>query len=868
MTTGQFGFASLWIGLIASLTAVGLYTAAWFVPNLDRRLRLAARSVYGLSVAGTLAGFGALGWIVYNRQYQYDYAFQHTGNDVTNLWYRLSATWSGQEGSFLLWASWTAAIGVMVLVKAGKYETRVMPFYISVLAFLCGILIKQSPFQRFLAVHSDWPGIPVEGNGLTPSLQNYWMTIHPPTIFFGFASLAVPFAYAMGALVYKDYKGWTSRVFPYALLSCATLGLGLFMGGYWAYETQGWHGFWAWDPVENASFFPWLAVTALVHGLVVQKDRGGMARTNTFLGILCFWLFLLGTFLTRSGALASKMADGQLLSVHAFDNISKSGLFLMTTMLTVYGIGGLILWLFRLPSMPTRPTTGESLLSRDFAFFMAILLMMLACAVITLGSTTPLFLSWLHRAPHATQPSFYNKVMMPLTLVAALFMGSVPWLAWRKTDPEKFLKKLIVPWFGMLIFGFALLFWVIGAEKGLQESLDPQVLRDTLHDWINPQVQRICVIALASLGFFVALSNAALVYQVFRKKPINAGGWIAHVGMGVLFIGVILSNTYERTELVTMEEGNGPVSVFKANHNDPNSGYQLSFEGMTGTPIDGRPIDPEYDRHNVVKLRVTPPGANASAGAAQTYVIQPRWFVPRPSVPLEAQGKLEPMIWPSIYKYLGHDLYVGLADSPSYNVRVLTLRPGQHQQVGTYDVFYLNAVTEPLNYMAAQVYIKTAEGQVIAARPGQKWLRDDQHHLVHGDEGQPLIYKVDEEVRELKDDQGRPGAVILESLTPGTQEAKIALSLPGMPGMWRIPLSVTYKPWVNLVWLGVLITVFGTLLAMVRRMREARRAEVEKIVPIELPEREEPGLPAFTPQREPALARSLKIPKTSRKPSH
>ena len=232
---------------------------------------------------------------------------------------------------------------------------------------------------------------------------------------------------------------------PYALLTCMTLGVGLFMGGYWAYETQGWHGFWAWDPVENASFFPWLAITALIHGLVVQKDRGGMARTTTFLGLLGFWLFLLGTFLTRSGALAGNGPDGQMLSIHAFDNIKKGGLVLMVAMLAVYGGVGLALWLWRLRSIPTRKTTGDSLLSRDFAFFLAVILMVIACAVVTFGTTWPLLLSWTHHAPSALKPTFYNRIMLPLSVVAALLMGVVPWLAYRKTNSEAFLKKMLVP---------------------------------------------------------------------------------------------------------------------------------------------------------------------------------------------------------------------------------------------------------------------------------------------------------------------------------------------------------------------------------------------------------------------------------------
>jgi len=816
MAPGTFGAIAVWTGLIGSILTIVAYVAILCSPDSERRMRLIARGLYALSAAGVLTAFSTLVWIVYNRQYQYAYAFEHTGNDVTNLWYRCAATWSGQEGSFLLWAVWTSIIGFMVIARAGKYESRVMPFFVSVLAFLTAILIKQTPFLHFLTVHRDWPSVPTDGTGLTPSLQNYWMTIHPPTIFFGFASLAVPYSYSIAALIWKDYKDWTTRVMPYTLLSCATLGLGLFMGGYWAYETQGWHGFWGWDPVENASFFPWLAITALVHGLVVQKSRGGMARTNTFLGILAFWLFLVGTFLTRSGALASKAADGQLLSVHAFDNISKSGLFWMQTMLAAYGIAGLVLWIARLRSMPTRKTTGDTLLSRDFAFFLAMLLMLIACAVVTLGSTTPLFLSWTHQPPSQPQATFYNKVLLPLTMIAALAMGCVPWLAWRRTDPEKFLRKLMIPWFVMLAFGFGMLFWVQNAERGMAASVDPQTLSDTMHHWISPGIQRICVVMLTSLGFLAALSNAILAFRVFRTKPLAAGGWLSHVGIGILIIGVVVSNTYEQTQLLTLDESEGPQTVF---------GYKFSFEGMTGTPKAGRPLNPEYDLANTVKLRLTPPGADnaPSDGGPRTFLMEPRYFVPKPSIPAEAEDKIEPMIWPSIQKYVGHDLYVGIASAPEPYMHVLTLNPGEHKQVGPYDIFYLEGEVKPMDYFAAHLYIKTEDGKVFTAQPGIMFLRDAQGRPVRGEMGQPLMYKVDETIPELKDEQGIPGGIILDNMVPGSRQVKLAVSLPGIATMWHVPLAVTYKPGVNLVWTGVLIAVSGALLAMMRRMREARR---------------------------------------------
>ena len=816
MISGHLGVALLWIGLIATFLTIGGYGLALARPQCRKTL-WTARLFYSLTALCVLGTFGTLAYLVYSRQYQYLYPWEHTSNDLHG-WFRLAATWAGQEGSFLLWGAWTAIIGFLVFTKAAKYEARVMPFFVSILGFLCAILIKQTPFGMIpipsvadLAANPSWHYPPLDGQGLNPSLVNYWMTIHPPTIFFGFASLAVPFCYAIAALIWKDYERWTPRVMPYALLSCATLGLGLFMGGYWAYETQGWHGFWAWDPVENASFFPWLAITALVHGSVVQKDRGGMARTNTFLGILAFWLFLLGTFLTRSGALASKGADGQLLSVHAFDDIGKSALWLMASMLIIYGTGGLLLWLFRLRQMPRRQTTGETLVSRDFAFFLAVLLMLIACAIVTLGATWPLTLSLLHKTPDAPKAAFYNKTILPVALLAALVMGCVPWLAWRKTDPEKFLKKLLIPWFAMIGFGFFLLFWVLGAERAAQmlSGQDTVVLKETMHAWISPSVQRIAVVALASLGFFAALSNAMLAYRVFRAKPLSAGGWLAHVGIGVLMIGIIVSNTYERTERVALVEGDVAKEVF---------GYKFAFEKMTGKPMEQRPVNPDYDKNNAVQLAVTSGNEDANR-----FSIAPRWFVYNMNTS-PTEDKFQRMYWPSIEKYAGHDLYVSLANDPIYewpsddptgNQQGIILKPKEKRKLGPYVLGYYNSQVDVGKDFFVQLALLTPDSKVLQPHPG----------LVI-QEGQ--MTPVDITIPELRDARGNPGVIYLDRLTPGTREAVLRVSLPEYAGRWIVPLEITYKPWINLVWLGVIIAVSGIVLAMIRRTREMP-ADVEPV---------------------------------------
>ena len=809
-TTAFSGAATLWVTLFAALFCIIGYVLA--LRNPDNRLyKNVGRAGYTLAGLSMIAAFGLMCFHIYERHYIYKYVFEHTGNELEG-WYRLAATWSGQEGSFGLWAVLTAVIGFLVLRNAGRYEARIMPFYVSILAFLSAILIKQSPFLLIppptAKMLAETPGIIFpfpEGLGLNPSLANYWMTIHPPTIFFGFASLGVLFVYSVAALIWKDYDGWSSRVMPYAALSCATLGGGLMMGGYWAYETQGWHGFWAWDPVENASFFPWLAVTALMHGLVVQKNRGGMARTNTFLGILSFTLFLIGTFLTRSGALSSKDASGVLLSVHAFANMESTALRFLVAMLAFYGGGGLILWFVRLRSMPVKKTTGETVVSRDFAMYMSVMLMLIGCAIITLGTTTPLWKSWLHQAPSQPQAAFYNKVMIPLSLLTALFMGFAPWVAWRNTSRETFLKKLTIPWYAMIAFGFFMVMWVMSAQVGMEKIHDvaDESAVSTLASWNNSRVlQRLTVVTLASLGFFAALSNAMLAYRVFRAKPLSAGGWLAHVGIGLLIIGAVVSNTYERTQRVTLSQGDGGKEVF---------GYKIAFEGMTGKVLPERPLNPDYDYNNSIRLRITPPeGESGSADGSKTFLIEPRWFVHNMKR-AESEEKLERMIWPSIVKYFGHDFYVGVAGNPELKIPSFTLPVGGSRAVGDYVVTYEGSVGEPGKFMGAKVIIANKDGSQIRKAPLQVFSQDGSMH------------NMDNAIPELPDENGNPSAVYLGKLDPATKSAELQVSLPGTAATWEIPLSVTYKPWVNLVWIGVVISVLGIFIAMIRRIIEARK---------------------------------------------
>jgi len=779
-------------------------------------------------------------WLCVRHQFQYKYVFEYVSRDL-GFPFVYAATWAGQEGSFLLWAFWTAVIGGLVVWKAGKWEARVMPFYISSLAILFAILAWLSPYHLIprgtgpndYPLDLPWP--PQDGQGLNPSLQNYWMAVHPPTIFFGFVSLSIPFCYALASMIWREYDTWAPRVMPWALMAVATLGLGLFMGGYWAYETQGWHGFWAWDPVENASLFPWLASLGLLHGLVVQKSRGGMGRTNLFLAIFAWLLFLYGTFLTRSGALVN-------FSVHAFGMLANSALSLLWVMIALHGLTGLVLLVLRWKSIPGRPIS-DRLLSRDTAMVLAITIMMAASIVVLIGTSWPLISQWslLKKLPYLSslyaengmrvEPPFYNKVGSWLLIPALLLMGMVPFLAWGKTNLDKFLTRLLAPWF-LALAGGALLVWFVLHEVSIGFQAD---------------TPRMLVVAIGTLGLFVAISNLMLAVKLLRVKAVTMGGWLAHVGIGLLFLGTIITNVYEKTEPYVLIEGAPPVKT--------PFGYSLQFAGWTHDGKSPEEIREDWWKFDHgVKIRVarlvSEKGAARAEGMSPT--MDPHQGLPLPEghPPIDMLKVLQQkegesfiavapvfyhrqlvmnrqedgpvtMRWPYIHKELHRDFYIAIANDPKLLRASATLRPGETASIGIsglfttdyrvhYKKFFMQGSPgQPGTKMGAEMELITPQGRKIPIRPAM---------MLGGEQGPAPINTAIPEVS---------GAVILDGgINATTKEATVAFELPEAPAIWAIPVSVTNKPAINLVWLGVILMGLGTLCAMVRRALEVRKGAV------------------------------------------
>ncbi len=790
------GRIAVLVGLVASVASFILYVVA---VRGAARARKAARIAYLLAAVSGVFCFAWLMHLVASKRFEYRYVFDYTSADLHGI-FLYSATWAGQEGSFALWAALTALIGLFIVWKGRDWETRVMPVYLTNMIALFAIMHWLSPYVVMppetgprpadLPPGMPWPPPwpPTDGNGLNPSLQNIWMAIHPPTIFLGFASLAVPFSYAVVGLWRRQYDGWARTVAPFVMFTVATLGLGLFMGGYWAYETQGWHGFWAWDPVENAALFPWLGALALGHGLVVQRARGGMARTNLFLAVASWLLFVYGTFLTRSGVLAN-------FSVHAFGMLDNAALKVLIALIAVQGLGALGLLAIRWRDIRSREVS-DATLSLDAALWLAVLLMAIAAAVVCLGTSWPLISRWpiwraipglagLYAAEGVrVEPIFYNRVSTALILPTLLVLGVTPFLIWGRTDAEQVLRRVMLPWLLAIAGGGLVLWFVLHEAASGFEAATPRVV----------------TVAVSTLSIFAALTNAALAVKLMRSKRVYLGAWMAHVGVGLLLLGTVITNVYEKTASYAIIEGRGPVRTA--------FGYSIEFLGWTHEGKPEEQVLRDWQRFDhAVRLRVTPGGSRGFKPYEARVAVFKYWNA--------GQGEWSTMTWPDIRKQWHRDVYLAAADDPKLVRPIATLRPGETSTIGVpglgptgyevrYDRFYRSDHSGQMaGEMGAEMTLRTPDGKEVKIRPGL---------AIEG--GEPRSVHV--AIPELN------GAVILQDgIHPETKQVTAAFELPGAPASWVVPIAATNKPLINLVWLGVVLIGLGSLIAMVRRAREA-----------------------------------------------
>jgi cytochrome c-type biogenesis protein CcmF len=447
--------------------------------------------------------------------------------------YKISGVWGNHEGSLLLWVTILALFGAAVVVSGRNLPPHLKARVVGVqglvaAAFLAFILFTSNPFLRIARP-------PFDGNGLNPLLQDPGLAFHPPFLYLGYVGFSMAFSFAIAALIEgRVDAAWARWVRPWTLAAWIFLTLGIALGSWWAYYELGWGGWWYWDPVENASFMPWLAGTALLHSALVVEKRDALKSWTILLAILTFSLSLLGTFLVRSGVVTS---------VHSFASDPGRGLFILA-MLTAVAGGSLMLYAFRAPSLKTGGLFTP--ISREGGLLFNNLIMSIAAGSVLLGTLYPLFVDALGGGKVSVGPPFFNSVFIPLMVPLIASMAVGPMLTWKRADLWAVLKRLKFVFAASL--GFAVLVWVLtGGRMGDLAAIGGMGLAAWLFFG-----------SLWELGERAWLFKVPLPEAVARLKqiPLAAYGMtVAHMGMALLIVGVVGSSTWMIERIQNMQIG-------------------------------------------------------------------------------------------------------------------------------------------------------------------------------------------------------------------------------------------------------------------------------------------------------------------------
>lgn len=558
--------------------------------------------------------FGVLVWAFYSNDFTVSYVANNSNSQLP-WYYRITAVWGAHEGSLLLWvliqAGWTLAVAVLSRGMSQESVARVLAVMgmISV-GFLLFIIVTSNPFLRTL------PLFPVDGRDLNPLLQDPGLIFHPPMLYMGYVGFSVAFSFAIASLMTGRLDtAWARWSRPWTLAAWLFLTLGIALGSWWAYYELGWGGWWFWDPVENASFMPWLAGTALMHSLAVAEKRGTFKVWTVLLAILAFSLSLLGTFLVRSGI---------LVSVHAFASDPARGMFILGFLIFV--VGGSLL-LFALRGASVRVRGNFELISRENALLANNLLLIAALAVVVIGTLLPLVHKQIGLGSVSIGAPFFNLLFTWLMVPFALLLGVGPLVRWKRDNIRHFIKPIVVTAIISALVSVAVVFVVM--------------------DFVQP---------LALLGWFLAIwvvvLHAVELYQrathrhsfwvgVTKLQPSHWSMLFGHLGLAIMVIGIAMVENYSIERDVRLAPGEHFVI----------KGYDFYFHGIRQK--DG----PNYEGYEA-KFDITKQGKPVN-----TLLAEKRFYTTARSMMTEAA--IDASITRDLYIAMGEQL-----DGNAWAVRI------------------------------------------------------------------------------------------------------------------------------------------------------------------------------------------------------
>ncbi|GMR12474.1 MAG: heme lyase CcmF/NrfE family subunit [Gemmatimonadota bacterium] len=549
------GELALWIALPVAIWGMVLA----FVGGRHRRGDLvlsAERSIYAVFALLGIASAGIVAAFLGDR-YEYLYVASYS-NRALDTFYKASGLWAGQRGSLLFWAVLLAFFSAVAVFTNRRKNREFMPYVagvlLTIITFFIVVLLfaDVNPFEQLGFT-------PADGQGLNPQLQNYWMTIHPPTLYLGFTAFAVPFAFAMSALLSGRVDSrWIVVTRRWTLLSWFFLSNGIIFGMRWAYEELGWGGYWFWDPVENASLLPWLTATAFLHSVMIQEKRGMLKVWNMALVTLTFMLTIFATFLTRSGLIES---------VHSFAQETKIALIFLGFLALIVAVS-VVLIIHRYPQLRSESEI-QSFFSRESAFLFNNLILLAVAFAVIWGILLPLLSEGLTGEAIQVGAPFFNRVNLPMGMVLLALVGIGPVIAWRRASKRNLAKNFTIP----LLVGVT----VVGVFA----------IRGSRH-WMSLITFGISafVMTVILVEFFKGTRARsriegegiprAFVHLVARNRR-RWGGYIVHVGIVMIFTA-FAGNAFNVEVIQTLEPGQSITLASPLGHD-----YTLTYEGLSSS---------------------------------------------------------------------------------------------------------------------------------------------------------------------------------------------------------------------------------------------------------------------------------------------
>ncbi len=805
---GQIGYFCVILSFVAALFSSFCYLRAVNTEQTDpvnsQSWLTMARWGFGTHTIGIISIFISLYYVIANHLFEYHYAWSHSSYDLP-VKYLLSCFWEGQEGSFMLWMFWHSILGLVVMRTAKSFETRTMSIIammqVILGTMLLGLYIGQDikiGSTPFLLLRHAMQGAPIfsmpnymtfvkDGNGLNVSLQNYWMVIHPPVLFLGFALSLIPFAYCIAALWKGDYKTFIKPTIAWSLIGGAVLGTGIMMGGRWAYESLNFGGYWAWDPVENASLVPWLTLVAGLHTLIVYKSTGRALTITIIFLLLTHLLVWYSTFLTRTGILGKT-------SVHAFTGDGQALYYHLLIVIGFLLLLSVALLAIRWKSLP-KIKTEEATLSREFWMFIGSAVIFISAVMIIFSTSQPVWaplyklIKKKDLAPPIDVIKHYNDTQVWIAIVIGFLAGITMYMKYKNTEAKKLWKHLAI---------VAVLSGVLALAIALGQHITT---------W------QYCFMLYSAC--FSIVGSIAYGISIQKGKFKNLGPVTAHLGFALVLLGILLSS-YNKHAIsfnsmgvrFGFDKGSEEKNIAENRENELLSlGRKVAMGDYYATYIGDSSV-PGKDKRVYYKVKFQKIDSTTKK-VKEEFMLYPDAFInPKGNESgLSANPDTKHYLTEDIYTFISSATDKGKSDTSTYRSHIAQ-KPG--------DTIYLNEGFMIFNGFSKDVQDKRyqpSDGDIaVTAKLTVYDKFGAAHELapIYIVKNKEYVSYIEDTVRDM-DLYTRLGNIIVKSQDSAYAEIMVRQTNPLDD---FIVLKALVFPYINTLWAGVIIMVFGFFVSL------------------------------------------------------